>query len=217
MPDLSEMDLNKNKTTFITLLRTNITREGANIDALVSKLEASDFFYAPASTKYHANYRGGLCQHSLNVYNNLKSLVYIKGLEGSISEETITICSLLHDLSKMNFYVPSFKNRKVYYEAGSKKDDGGNYDWVSEKCWATIPDEERFIYGNHEETSEFMIRAFIPLSHEEAAAILNHHGGVGYDSTQGNIASKVMAKYPLAALLHIADMLSTFIDEKINE
>lgn len=217
MPDFDNIKIEENKKKFITLLRETITREGADVENLIAKLENSDFFYAPASTRYHANFKGGLCQHSLNTYNNLKGLVYSKGFEEIISEETIVICGLLHDFSKINCYVPSIKNKKEYYEAGSKRDENGNYDWVSEKCWVMLPDKERFMYGNHEETSEFMIRSFIPLTHEESAAILNHHGGVGYDSTQGNTAAKVMARYPLAAFLHLADMLSTFIDEKIDE
>lgn len=210
---LDAIKLEDNKQRFITLLRT-ISREHARIEDLIARLETSDFFTAPGSTRYHAVYSGGLCQHSLNVYDNLKELVTLKGLDNIISTDSILICGLLHDFSKMNLYKPTVKNEKVYFEGGTKHDSCGNFDWVAKPGWKVASDDERFIFGNHEETSEFMIRTYIPLSYEESAAILNHHGGVGWDSVQGGLASKVMAKYPLAALLHIADMISTFIDEK---
>ena len=210
---LDAIKIEDNKQKFISLLYS-LERTGARVTDLVARLENSDFFIAPGSTRYHAVYEGGLCQHCLNVYENLKSLVELKGLEDEISKDSILICGLLHDFSKMNLYKPTVKNEKVYFEGGTKHDACGNFDWVSKPGWKVASDEERFIFGNHEETSEFMIRTYIPLSFEESAAILNHHGGIGFDSAQGGIASKAMARYPLAALLHIADMLSTYVDEK---
>ena len=205
-------EIQKNKETFIELL-SSIKREGSNIDKLVAKLEASDFFTAPASTKYHGAYEGGLCDHSLCVYYNLKSLVTSKGLADQIAPESIIITALLHDFSKMNLYRTEYRNKKFYSDYGSKKDEAGRFDWVAEAYYATVPDEERFIYGSHEETSEYMVRRYIPLTLEESAAILNHHAGMGYDSTQGGVSSKVMSAFPLAALLHCADMLATYLDK----
>lgn len=207
----SQEVLNQMKDKIISLLR-DIHRDGANIDGLINKLETSDFFYAPASTKYHNCFAGGLADHSLNVYYNLKRMVENKGLEEQIPEESIIICAILHDFSKINFYEKTIRNKKVYTEQGSKYDNLGNYEWVSEESYSTKSDSERFVYGNHEETSEFMIRSFIPLTLEESVAVLNHHGGVGYDSTKTNFPS-VYNKYPLACLLHLADMMSTYVDE----
>ena len=150
------------------------------------------------------------------MYYNLCSLVKNKHLETEISSDSIAIVALLHDFSKINTYTLSAKNVKVYSETGSKSDEIGRFDWHSELAYTTKPEEERFIFGNHEETSEFMIRNYVPLSYEESAAILSHHGGMGFDSCQGNVASKVMAKYKLATLLHVADLLATYIDEKEN-
>lgn len=206
------MDLMANKNEFIGLIKTYITRDGARVDDLIDKLEKSDFFAAPASTKYHMSVAGGLCQHSLNVYHNLVNLVDEKNFEDKISKESIAIVALLHDLSKMNYYKKDVRNKKVYSEDGSKKDAMGNFDWVAEPIYVTIDAEERFIYGSHEETSEFMIRQFIPLTYIESSAILHHHAGMGYDSAQGNI-SAVYTRYPLATLLHIADMLASYVDE----
>lgn len=207
--------MQENKETIIDLL-SNIEREGANIDGLIRKLESSDFFTAPASTRYHNNTSGGLADHSLNVYYNLKSLVNNKKLNEIISEESIIICGLLHDMSKINHYEPSVRNKKVYSDGGSKYDEMGRFDWVAEKSWAVIPEKDRFSYGNHEQNAEFMVRHFIPLKIEESIAILHHHSGLGWDSTKQNLSS-IMSNNPLLVLLHTADMISTFVDEEVFE
>ncbi len=204
--------IQENKDTFCSLLRT-ITRDGANIERLINKLEGSDFFYAPASTKYHNCIQGGLCDHSLNVYYNLKSIVKNKHLEEVIPEDSILICGLLHDMSKMNVYERSVRNKKVYHEMGKKYDNLGNFDWVAEESYKMIDVQDRFLYGNHEETSEYMIRQYIPLKLEESVAILTHHGSLSYDCVPIESVSLKYERYPLACLLHIADMISTYIDE----
>ena len=202
----------KLKEDFINLIKS-IERPNANIDGLIQKLESSDFFKAPASTKYHNAYIGGLVEHSLNVYYNLKSLVDLKGLKGLIPEDSILICGLLHDISKMNFYEVISKNEKVYSENGSKFDDLGKFDWEQHLAFKIRNAENRFIYGNHEETSEFMVKTYIPLTVEESVAILNHHGGMGYDSIPIATISDKYNKYPLSSLLHMADFMATYIDE----
>ena len=209
--NISKEEIEFNKEKICNLLR-NISRNGANVEGLIEKLEKSDYFTAPASTHFHNCCVGGLADHSLNVYYNLRRLVENKHLEDSISEESIIICGLLHDISKINYYERGIRNKKVYSENGSKWDDLGHYDWISEEVWSVIPENKRFIYGNHEENSEFMIRQFIPLRVAESAAILNHHAGKDDNSTSANICS-IFHKYPLANLLHVADMIATFTDE----
>ena len=210
---LSEEAILENKKVIIELLRQGVKRE-CNLEGLISKLESSDFFEAPASTRWHNAIPGGLADHSLNVYYNLKSLVRNKHLEEDIPEESIIICGLLHDMSKINIYERSIRNKKVYSDSGSKSDNLGRFDWVSEQSYVTKNDKERFQYGNHEETSEYMIRRYIPLTLEESIAILHHHGGKGFDSSQQNI-SYMMSIHPLLTLLHCADMISTFVDENM--
>ena len=213
--ELSREIIEENFKTFLDLLEPAVTaREGAKWERLKEKLENSDFMTAPASTKYHASYAGGLVDHSLNVYYNLCSLVKSKHLEDKIPSDSIAICALLHDFSKMNLYTTTVRNKKYYYDAGSKYDELGRFDWVSEMTYTIKPESERFIYGNHEETSEFMVRTYIPLKYEESMAILHHHMGMSYDSTQGNSAMNAASKFPLVALLHMADFIATAIDEK---
>ncbi len=203
---------NNIKEEIENLLRS-INRQNANIEGLINKLESSDFFTAPASTKYHNSYKGGLAEHSLNVYYNLKELVEFKGLKEIITDDNIIICGLLHDISKINFYEISYMNKKVYHEYGTKFDELGRFDWQSVPSFKVKSADERFIYGNHEENSEFMIRTFIPLELHESVAILNHHAGMSFDSIPiGSLLDKYN-RFPLASLLHMADFLAAYIDE----
>lgn len=204
---LSNEQLTQNKEEFISLLNS-IHREGANVEGLVKKLKSSDFFYAPASTKYHGSFKGGLCRHCLDVYIVLRNLISQNNLD--VEEESLIICALLHDFSKMNLYEVTNFNKKVYSENGSKSDNGGRFDWVTEQGYKTVDLSERFVYGNHEESSEYMIRQFIPLKIEESVAILHHHGGMGWDSSQTNI-SDIYQRYPLALMLHLADMTCAYL------
>lgn len=205
--------IQNNKLVFISLLR-EIKRPDCNIDGLINKLEHSDFFEAPASAKYHNAYIGGLVEHSLNVYHNLKNLIELKGLKQYFDEDSIIICGLLHDMAKMNYYEVTMRNEKVYREDGNKYDELGRFDWVSTPSFRTRKPEDRFIYGNHEETSQFMVSRYIPLTVEESVAILNHHCGMSYDCIkEGAGLSDKLIKYPLTTLLHLADMLATYVDE----
>ena len=210
---LTKEVIENNKNRFIELLKGALeSRPGSKTEELISKLCNSDFFIAPASTKYHANYEGGLCEHSLNVYDNLMKLIKVKDFDDTINITSATIVSLLHDISKMNYYEQYFQNKKVYSPTGSKHDEGGNFDWKSVSAYKRREPDNTFIYGSHEMNSEFIVHCYIPLTLEESIAILHHMGGKSADSAQDDI-STVYNKYPLAILLHIADMISTFIDE----
>lgn len=242
MFELTDEMIQKNKEIFLDILEhALISREGANKEGLFKKLESSDFFVAPASTRYHGSYKGGLVDHSLNVYYNMMSIARSKHLlaihekvaildengnpypdkfddkiiEGEIEADSIAIVSLLHDLSKMNYYKIDYHNKKVYCESGSKHDENGKFDWVSIPAYVTIPQEERFIYGSHEETAEFMVRQFVPLTYQESTAILHHHFALSFDSIKDvGIIGNIYNKYSIATLLHVADTLSAYIDER---
>lgn len=242
---LDDEMIKKNREEFIEILGLALQkREGSNIDGLFKKLDSSDFFTAPASTRYHGAYKGGLVDHSLNVYHNMMSIAKSKHLlaihetvcvnaedvahdntiqpifedriiEGEIEPESIAIVSLLHDMSKMNYYKLDYRNKKVYCETGSKKDENGRFDWVSVPGYVTAPQEERFLYGSHEETSEFMVRQFVPLTYQESTAILHHHFALSFDSIKDvGVVGNIYNRYSIATLLHVADTLAAYIDEK---
>lgn len=172
------------KEKFLTLCRENIHREG--IDKLLARLEKSDFFTAPASTRYHGAYEGGLVEHSLNVYEQL--------VNGNPTETT-AIVSLLHDLCKTDYYTVSTRNVNE------------NGVWV-QKPYYTVDD--KFPYG-HGEKSVFMIERFMRLTNEEAFAIRFHMGEYSDPNT-----GKAFEKYPLALMLHQADERATFMMEVRN-
>lgn len=201
-----------NKQEYITLLKST-GRTG--VDGLIAHLEQdTDFFVAPASTKYHGAFKGGLCAHSLCVYKALKGIYETAKQMGTpidIPEESLIIAALLHDLSKVNLYKEVIRNKKIYSPNGIKHDEGGNFDWVPVKGYETIEDDSRFIYSNHESTSEFIARQFIPLTIPESVAILHHHGGVGWDSVSSDIIPKIYKAHPLALFLHNADITCAYI------
>ena len=103
------------KEEFISIFKENITREGS--DKLLDFLEnRSDFFTAPASTRYHNAFEGGLLRHSLNVYHCLVAYLERKRVKNeyglSVSAETAAIVALLHDVCKVNFYRVGWRNVK---------------------------------------------------------------------------------------------------------
>lgn len=213
---LTPEQIEQNKQTFLSLVNS-IGREFDKEKLIKWLTEGSDFFTAPASTKYHCAFEGGLCQHSLNVYYSLEALCSTfatdykqEMIDGETKEiatpkferDSILITSLFHDISKANLYERYLRN--------VKNDQTGQ--------WEKVPDykvrdlKDRFVFGSHEETAEFMLRSFIPLTVEESVAILHHMGGKGWDSSQTDL-SMIYGRYRLACLLHTADLLSTYILE----
>lgn len=192
-------DINITKAEFIDIYTTCVTREGA--DKLLDYLTNSDFFTAPASARFHLAEEGGLCQHSLNVYKRLRDLArheYGDDYQSVVSDETIAICGLLHDLCKVNYYSVEMRNVKE------------EYGWVKKPFYKV---EERFPYG-HGEKSVFIITQYMKLSAEEAMAINWHMGGFDERVKGGSYAlSEALAKYKLVLLMHIADLEASYLDE----
>lgn len=200
---LTKTQMDNNRERFLSLVN-QINREGADIQGLINKLNSSDFFYAPASTRYHGAFEGGLCAHSLNVYDNLTQLNDSKDLK--LDSQSILITALFHDISKMNYYEMATRNVKTL--------DGK---WTTEPFIKTKDASERFIYAGHGANSEYMIGRFIPLTVAESVAIINHMGGKDiYTGAVSDVnISEVFNRYSLALYLHIADMISTFDNEKL--
>lgn len=210
---LIDIQISDNRDKFIELVNS-IEREGFMKENLINKLLNSDFFTAPASTKYHGAYAGGLCEHCLHVYYNLVNLNEMNGC--NFDEDTMKIVALFHDLSKMNFYETYFQNKKKYHAAGKKHDEGGSFDWEAVSAYKVKDSKDRFIFGNHEQTAEFMLRSYCPLTYAESIAILHHHAGMSWDCAQDNI-TEVYNRYPLAMMLHLADMIACYWNERTDE
>ena len=193
---MDKEQIEQNKSTFLMLAQDNIKRDG--IEALLSWLEASDFFTAPASTKFHLSEEGGLCAHSINVYERLVRLCEAEWGEDGFNRESVAIIGLFHDLCKTNIYKVEMRNVKE------------NGEWV-QKPYFTVDDS--LPYG-HGEKSVYMLSGFMKLTREEAMAINWHMGGFDLRVQAGSYDySKAYNKYPLALMIHLADMQATFLDE----
>lgn len=201
-------------------LLKSTNRDG--IDKLIEFIRKSDFYTAPASTRFHNCHEGGLLEHSLNVfdclYNKVKSTyVFKKALSDSAKEfwdtdefeKTIVIVALLHDLCKMFMYEVEMKNKKIYSDHGSKKDSQGRYDWESVPGYTV---NDRVPYG-HGEKSVMMIEQFITLTKEERFAI-RWHMGFTEPKENWNTLNAAIRMYPLILAVHEADLEATYMLEK---
>lgn len=195
---MSKEELEEQKEMILDLLRST-ERDG--IDKLADYLsDSTDFFTAPASTRFHNNFSGGLAQHCLNVYENFKSLLEIKGVE--MSEDSIIICALLHDLCKCSTYVVETRNRKN--EQGQ---------WEKYNIWATNKDVD--IPLPHSSRSIAIIRKFIKLSIKEELTIFYHMGPYGgEDYEYRNMLKAANEKYPQTVLFYVADTIASYLDEE---
>ena len=195
---MSKEELEEQKEMILDLLRST-ERDG--IDKLADYLsDSTDFFTAPASTRFPNNFSGGLAQHCLNVYENFKSLLEIKGVE--MSEDSIIICALLHDLCKCNTYVVETRNRKN--EQGQ---------WEKYNIWATNKDVD--IPLPHSSRSIAIIRKFIKLSIKEELTIFYHMGPYGgEDYEYRNMLKAANEKYPQTVLFYVADTIASYLDEE---
>ena len=119
--------------------------------------------------------------------------------------DNIYYIALLHDIAKANFYEAYYRN--------VKNEETGK--WEQQLDYRMRPDEDRFIYGNHEQNSEYMARRFFPLNLRMSTAILHHHGGTSWDSAKDEIPA-VYSRFPLATMLHMADLAATFMYDKNN-
>lgn len=188
------MDNTENIERFKTIC-SSITRPG--IESLMEWMESSDFYTAPASSKYHGAEPGGLLAHSLNVYDELNRLVGAYP-EIEVPEESIAVAALFHDVCKVNFYKTEIRHRK--------NDVTGV--WESYEAYAI---DEKFHFGGHGAKSVFLIQNYMKLTPQEAVAIQNHMGA--YDDPQSKYASAAFEQYPFAFLLHVADSAAAFIRE----
>ena len=176
------------KQRFKTICKTHIKRDG--IDKLLEMLDKTDFYIAPASTKYHGAFESGLVQHSLEVFDILTTDTDAN--DCGIKMESLAIVSLFHDLCKMGFYKIEMRNAK---------DERG--------LWVKVPYytvDDLYPYG-HGCKSVDLLRDFMVLTQDEKLAINAHMGG--FDERK-NVVSNTFSICPLAVHLHVADLKATY-------
>ncbi len=191
--------MENNKERFIALFQEHIKREGA--DRLLTYMcsDQCDFFTAPASTRFHGSYSGGLLEHSLNVYDCLVDYLSRERTKSTYNmnynDETVAIVALLHDICKTNVYKESTRNQKINGE------------------WKQVPYyefDDQLPYG-HGEKSVYIITGFMKLTREEAFAIRYHMGFSGPEDQRS--IGYTFENYPIAFALSTADMEATYFLE----
>ncbi|MBO6189226.1 MAG: hypothetical protein J6N92_00205 [Alloprevotella sp.] len=210
---MTEEQIQKNKEEFIALCREHIQRDG--LEDLLAYLEKTDFYTAPSSTAFHLNEDGGLCRHSINVFQTARTLLeqYVAPAKAEgrlnsdkeISLESVAVCTLFHDLCKVNLYKKVDK---------FKKDENGR--------WVTYPGyevEDKFPFG-HGEKSCFAIMHYMKMLPDEMLAVRWHMGMFDLapqGCAQSYAFKAALEKSPLVALVHSADFLSSNLLEKTKK
>jgi len=179
------------RNKILSILRT-IKRTG--IDSLCAYLVSSDFFTAPASSRFHLSESGGLARHSWNVFELFKEKTVRYGFE--LSVDSVAICSLLHDMCKIGVYKKGKRNVKE------------NGQWIEKEIWEYNDD---FPYG-HGEKSVLQIKKFIDLSDEEAL-IVRWHMGFTEPREMWRSLENAFNLYPAVIGLHCADLEAANIIE----
>lgn len=204
------LPIEENIEKFEKLLST-VRRDG--VEKLLHYIQKNtDFYKAPASTKFHLACAGGLLQHSLNVYECLiakrESSVW-KDVLKDIPDESLIIIALLHDLCKANFYTEGTKNQKTYdpkkvaaAEAWQRKHDAqGDFIWETVKTYQV---DDQLPLG-HGEKSVMLIQCYIRLTMQEVMAI-RWHMGFSEAKENWNMLGSAMEKYPIVLAIHEADL-----------
>jgi hypothetical protein len=207
------MNIEKNIARFETELG-KVQRPG--MDKLLEYIQKSDFYTAPASTKYHLAAPGGLLQHSLNVLDAMRGLLQWNNIENRweyhaackivthIPDDSVTMMALLHDICKTHFYSVSTRNQK--------NKQTGKWEEVE---FYTIHDKMPLGHGPK---SAMIIKQYTTLTSQEMYAIWHHMGMTG-DYENDNAVGKSMEMYPAVLALQTADMMaSRFMEgEKENK
>ena len=204
--EIGESKIEENKAKIIELLcSTGLV----GMDNLIDHMDKNGFFTAPCSTQYHLARKGGLAEHSLNVYNIMWYQAATLGLLDYRNEadnesfdhfrySRIIIVSLLHDLGKMGHH-----GKPNYVENVLKSGK------VAAKPFAT---NSKLLYVPHEIESIAIASRFIELSEEEEFAILMHNGM--YSELKYSYSGK---ETPLSMLLHFSDLWASRVIEKEEE
>lgn len=166
-----------NEERFKAIYNTQITRAGA--PELLKWLESTDFFSAPASTKYHGAYPGGLVDHSLNVYDEL----IFNPFQNWRTAESRAVCALLHDICKADYYKPL---------------DGGGYQV-----------HNRFPFGHGEKSVFLIMRFMPLTDAEALAIRWHMGAYDDAARGGSRELSAAMSATPLVYELHAADMRAT--------
>lgn len=209
------MNIELNKKQFAQILIDVL--EPFEYESVMTFLQRTDFFTAPASTRFHLCVEGGLCQHSLNVYTSAMQID--TAFNSGATKRSIAICSLLHDVCKAGVYRKELKNAKNYDKTAIegqpnykiKHDKKGDFIWDLKEIYVF---DDPWPFG-HGSKSAYIVSQLMDLTDEEALAIRYHMGP--YEEGDKERCSKVFEQSKLALLIHFADMYASKVVEAENE
>lgn len=197
---MDKEELKKVKARILELLKSTGIED---MDYFLDELEKSGYFTAPASMKNHLCFEGGLMCHSLNVCEqalNLKKMLMADrpDIFESISDASIIVASLLHDMCKSDLY---FKKRNAQVEFGQAE-------------YGTDPG--LLPIGHGEKSVVMLLQMGLGLTDAEICAIRWHMGAWAVnqaDSEEKGAIKAAEKQYPLVTLIHLADSIaSKFIE-----
>lgn len=199
----NKIDVNEVRGHYLQMLT------GTGVDEqLVVWLDNNGFFQAPATTKYHHSFPGGLALHSIEVANILTTIAKTFGV--NIEEKVLIRLGLLHDISKVFYYELTSINKKVYSPDGTKWDELGNFDWVSEVGYKVKDVADRDNVGNFGFTSaSIILDNKTNITKEEIIALNNYQFIV--QPTEAVETLSLVSNHKLTLLLHMADMASSYL------
>ena len=206
MSTIMKIDKEEVKNEFIELLKST-NREG--VDYVIEEIERLGFFEAPASANHHLNTEGGLALHSINVakaslavWESMKKLD--QSLEKEVTQDSIIISALLHDICKADIYRRSVKKKR-------------NAIGVWEDCEGYRLTYKNFPMGHGEKSVIIALYSGVELSDAEMLAIRWHMGAWGVnqhsleDCKNYDVARKL---YPLVSIIQAGDSLAASIMER---
>lgn len=183
-------------------LMKEITYERASSEAVAEKswrrfmdwISKTDFFSAPASTRFHGSFEGGLVEHHLDVYNEIVDLLTLPKFK-DVNPASAYLVALVHDFCKIGLYDPYFRN--------VKNDVTGQWEQVQ----AFKYDKPQYPFG-HGVSSMYLATQFFRLSREESLAVRWHMGSYRCATEDFSELQDSNERYPLVLLLQFADQLS---------
>ncbi len=195
------------KNEYISLLRST-NRPG--IENVIKYLtENSDMFLCPSSTHFHGNHPGGLLFHSLNCLKAARKIhkellsISLPEKQINITDDSLIICCLLHDMCKVNFYKES---SKMY------KDESGGW-----HRYMTYEISDKFPIGHGEKSCIEILALGLKLSAQELCAIRWHMGlsenSISLSAYQKPAYMTAVNDIPLVGILIMADFWASFFME----
>jgi len=177
--------------------------EAAGLDRIVSRefktyLMGNGFFHAPASTKYHGAYEGGLFDHSLMVMNTLVDLSAKNGLKWRRAESPF-IVGMFHDLCKIDQYRHPI--------AGTIYDGDKECPIYDEQAWEYNPNT---LGKGHGDKSVILLSQHMTLTEEESMCIL-YHMSAFTDKEHWRSFTDAVHKFPNVLWTHQADMIASHV------